>query len=312
MKGKVDQVIHEPHAQFNDISCNLCGQDVPEVLGYRDRLTRLGPKGHFRYRIVRCQHCGLFYVSPQPQVDLSSTELYDRDYYQTHPGFAVNSEAIFKQFHKAELEQIERFVPVGRLLELGCAQGYFLWEAQKRGWKVTGIDVSKEAIGEGRRKFGLSLYEGMLDEAALPDGEYDVVYCHHMLEHTTKPYEVLLGIYRKLKPGGIVVIGVPNESAFSTLLGNLRAKMFHEEWTSNLCPPLHLFGFTPKTLRLMLEKAGLSVLKLWVSGAGSHRYPPHRLLRECADWEAFAIKRQIMSLGRCLGMGEWLVAYARK
>ncbi len=309
----MEQVVHEPEVEFQPIQCDLCQADDFRVLGYRNRIARLAPKGTYKYRVVRCKRCGLIYVNPQPRLDsFKAVELYDSDYYTTHPMFAINNEVIFARFHRAELEQIEQFAPVGQLLEVGCAHGDFLQEAFLRGWEVTGIDVSEAAISEGRRKFGLPLFRGTLDEVALPDSFFNVVYCNHVLEHTPSPHAVVAAAYTRLKPGGLLVIGVPNEEALSTLIGNLRAKVFREDWTSHLCPPLHLFGFTRDSLCRLLEKVGLSVVKLWTSGAGSSHYPPHRTMRMYLEAEKPTIKRLIMELGTQIGRGELLVAYARK
>jgi 2-polyprenyl-3-methyl-5-hydroxy-6-metoxy-1,4-benzoquinol methylase len=309
----VEQIVREPAVEFIPVPCSLCRVDDAVTLGFRDRLARCRPPGKCRYRIVRCRRCGLIYVNPQPRIRLSDAAgLYSEDYYRSHPGFAINSEAISQRYHDAELSHIERFIAVGSLLELGCAQGFFLERAALRGWKVQGIDVSNDAIAEGRRRFHLPLIAGTLEENILADESFDVIYSHHMLEHAPDPCFTLTQATRRLKPGGLLVVGVPNEGSLSAHVGHLRAKLLGEEWTSYLCPPLHLVGFTRNSLANVLRHAGLTVEQSWVSGAGSGRYPPHRELKPFFRMEPFAAKKLIMRVGQWLGQGEWLVAYARK
>ena len=70
-------------------------------------------------------------------------------------------------------------------------------------------------------------------------------------------------------------------------------------------------GFRDR-LSAILRRLGLTLERLWVSGAGSHRYPPHRELQTFFQMERPVSKRIIMRAGQWLGCGELLVAYARK
>lgn len=313
MTHLVQQTVHEPAAEFVAVTCSFCGVDDAVTLGFRDRLERARRPGRYNYRVVRCRRCGLIYVNPQPSMQPGDTaELYDDDYYRTHPGFAISSAEVFRRYHQSELAHIERWIGVGSLLELGCAHGFFLHEAALRGWQVTGVDISPAAIEEGRRRFGLRLVRGPLDSATLPGESFDVIYSHHMLEHTPDPCRVLSEATRRLRSGGLLVVAVPNEGSLATRAGHWRAKLLGEAWTSYLCPPLHLVGFTPRSLSAVLRRLGLTLERLWVSGAGSHRYPPHRELQTFFRMERPVSKRIIMRVGQWLGLGELLVAYARK
>jgi len=62
------------------------------------------------------------------------------------------------------LDQIGRPPAGAKVLEVGCAEGHFLDAARKRGWEVCGVELSPVATASARRRFGLQVFEGVLDE----------------------------------------------------------------------------------------------------------------------------------------------------
>ena len=118
-------------------ACPLCGSDhlLPASFEYAFKGTR--------FPAVRCASCGFTFLSRQPTGDALS-DLYDADYFASdyHCGheeaayFATEAEQVGSA--NVLLEWIERAVPPGRILELGCAGGYFLRTARDRGWSPVG------------------------------------------------------------------------------------------------------------------------------------------------------------------------------
>ena len=62
------------------------------------------------------------------------------------------------------LDLIEKRMNTGRLLDIGTGCGFFLADAQKRGWKVKGIEPSIQSVEVARRQYGLGIYNGTLQE----------------------------------------------------------------------------------------------------------------------------------------------------
>lgn len=150
----------------------------------------------------------------------------------------------------------------GNLLDVGCGEGLFLELARKDGWNVTGTEISPFATRYGKEKLDLNLLEGDLIDIRLSDKTFDVVTLWHVLEHTTKPIVILKEIRRILKDDGVFILAVPNINNHPSrwmyrLVKGKRMHLFDPKDRE-----LHLYHFTPKTIRLVLEEAGFKVKKI--------------------------------------------------
>jgi SAM-dependent methyltransferase len=139
----------------------------------------------------------------------------------------------------------------GRLLDFGCGGGAFLQRMHRLGWRVTGLDISAEAIHHIRRGLGLHALDGTLPYPAFSPGSFDVITMWHSLEHVHNPREVLEQAYFLLAPGGKLLVAVPN-------IDSLPFRWFGSSWYG-LDLPRHLTHFCPHTLGWMLERAGFRV-----------------------------------------------------
>jgi SAM-dependent methyltransferase len=141
----------------------------------------------------------------------------------------------------------------GAALDVGCGSGFYLAMLRDMGWTVTGIDASAEAARHARTLNGLDVRVGCA-EVTLPelaDESFDLVTLWHVLEHLYDPARVLAHIRRLLKPGGLLMLEVPNFSSVCS-------RLFQSYWAP-LESPRHLFQFTPKTLKALLQKNGFQV-----------------------------------------------------
>lgn len=110
---------------------------------------------------------------------------------------------------KGYLERILRHRSHGRLLDVGCAWGLFLVQAQAH-FECAGTDVSEAALEHARRRLPTStpLFRGNLGE--LPEDEaYDVVTCFDVVEHCAELARVWQNLWNLLKPGGILALTIP-------------------------------------------------------------------------------------------------------
>src|SRR5437762_13055581 len=106
--------------------------------------------------IARCDDCGLVFAAVRPQPG-ELAELYDSGYYEDaeqvgYAGYAA-AEDRKRRHDRSLLDEIERLGAPGRMLEIGCAYGYFLDEARQRGWQVRGVEPSAHAAREARSRF---------------------------------------------------------------------------------------------------------------------------------------------------------------
>ena len=210
------------------------------------------------YHVVRCANCGLVYVDPIPASDELSRH-YNQDYY---------SEWISTQRKKRErmwarrLKSIERVAKKGSILDVGCGEGLFLELAKQKGWQVHGTDVSAYATEFTSERLGQDVFCGEIWDTGFTQQSFDVVTLWHVLEHSTSPMRTLQELRRVLKPGGLLVLAVPNlndrlmQAAYRLVKGR-KPRLF-----STGDKEIHLFHFSVRSLRLLLEKVGFACVKV--------------------------------------------------
>jgi len=137
----------------------------------------------------------------------------------------------------------------GDILDVGCGSGFFLRALDQTKWKCFGVETGEaaaraasRALGEGR------VFTGTLIESACADGVFDVVTFWSALEHTNEPRANLVEARRILKPGGSLIVQLPNTASY-------QARMFSGDWFS-LDAPRHRYHFTPQTLDALLSDTG--------------------------------------------------------
>ena len=234
-------------------ACNLCGsQNTQPLIEGCDRSS--GRKE--TYSVVRCAECGLAYLNPRPDAQ-ELPSYYQVEYYQgtlRDAHWALEREDA-RGIRKVGIDlmlgrRTPPFVEGGRLLDVGCSEGSYLVAMRARGWEVHGVEMDAEAVRFAREHYGLDVRTGQAEGllAGFPDNHFDVVTLWHVLEHFSDPVRILADIGRILKPGGRLMIEVPNFQGFSRLV-------FRTYWAP-LELPRHLYHFTPRTLAAMLAKTG--------------------------------------------------------
>lgn len=128
--------------------------------------------------------------------------------------FFKETEAVRYHYHyylPALFDAISRQYANGKLLEVGCGIANDLVQYAKRGFQVTGIDLSKDSIELAIKHFSLlgikaDLRNADAEELPFFDNSFDVVYSFGVLHHTTDTEKAISEVYRVLKPGGMAVI----------------------------------------------------------------------------------------------------------
>ncbi|MDW8065260.1 MAG: class I SAM-dependent methyltransferase [Anaerolineae bacterium] len=238
------------------VVCNLCGSSrtrlrFPSTLSRRRDHTvdfRCTSDGYgIHPPIVQCLECGLVYANPRYE----SSEIAATYRAMEDPLYVLEREGRVLTFER-HLRPIERLIGPGRgrrLLDIGCHIGVFLEIAQAHGWEAWGVEPSRWAVEIARAR-GLRVVEGTLREADFSEGWFDVVTMWDVIEHLSDPMGELREIHRILKPGGWVVIHTMDiESPFARVLG--------ARWPWLM--EMHLYYFSRRTLRRMLERAGFQV-----------------------------------------------------
>ena len=223
-----------------------------------DRLQRFDAADYVSgdgFRIVQCRACGLSFTSPVPAPETLG-RYYPEEYYGSleGPRFPPIVERIQDFLYRGRVRRVERALGSrgGRVLDFGCGKGFLLRAFRQRGWQVDGVELSEQSARHGREVLGLSVQVGPIAGLPFPEETFDVVVLWHVFEHLPDPGEVLDGLKRLLRPGGILAIGVPN-------FGSLEARASKAGWF-HLDVPRHLVHFSPGTLAAMVRKAGFDIV----------------------------------------------------
>jgi SAM-dependent methyltransferase len=215
--------------------CLVCG-------GARTR-QRFVQRG---YPVLHCVDCGLEFVAPTPSPS-ELAEYYDRSY-----AVPLEMYAAAGKRNAARVADLERWCPArGRLLEFGASYGHSLAAARDRGWEVVGVELSPTASMYARTNLGLNVFNCDLADAPLADESLDAVIGWHVLEHVRNPKDQLLRLAALLKPGGVLGLRVPNIASFGARMAG--------QWWPWMCPPAHLWFFSPATLPRLLQACGFDV-----------------------------------------------------
>ncbi|MDZ8188203.1 MAG: methyltransferase domain-containing protein [Nostoc sp. ChiSLP02] len=167
--------------------------------------------------VKQCCSCKLCFTSPIYQPLLTSS-LYD--YFYSAEGSITrlpsNDELIAlknncfqgsDKYFGDRLKAIKLLSPEGNLLELGSSWGYFLYQAQQYGFKVTGLEISEPRRLFGIQNLGVEIVENI---NKLDCRLFDIVYTAHTLEHFTDLSTIFKDIYLLLNSKGLLLIEVPN------------------------------------------------------------------------------------------------------
>jgi SAM-dependent methyltransferase len=232
-------------------ACGSCGKKTFSVVW--DNITSWEHEGSFR--LVKCSNCGLSYYHPRPTRSKIGQYYPKSSYWGCDVGKAVlNSEwrekrdKLFAPLYQLILKRKNK----GTILDIGAGTGVFLSKFQELGWKVDGVELSKEAVNFSKKVHRVSLKAGDFLDYHFPKESFDVVTLNNSLEHLFSPLKTLKVISKVIKKGGIVVITVPN-------VNSLGLRIFGKKWYA-LQPPRHLYHFSPETLAKMLANAGFKAL----------------------------------------------------
>jgi 2-polyprenyl-3-methyl-5-hydroxy-6-metoxy-1,4-benzoquinol methylase len=223
---------------------------------------------------AECPACAMRFLRVQP-ADESLAALYSAEYFQTDFRCGRSDthsfdEAAFRAENAGLLERFERWRGRGRLLEVGCASGWLLKHAAERSWQVTGVELSAEAVAHARG-LGLDVRQGTLSDAALPAGAFDLVYMGDVLEHVPDCGGTAAQVAALLSPGGHFFLRGPITT--HSLARSLALAVYRALGATIVLrePPYHLWEFTPRSLRGLMNRAGLQVVLLEQS-----KIPPGR------------------------------------
>lgn len=241
--------------EIEEVPCGLCGSNRARVRfcalkgwppsadgSYAATTDKFGAYG----TIQRCQDCGLLYTSPRVKPQNLLDEYADNQ----DDGYFLQSEARSMNAYLS-LAAIRRHAAKGKLLDVGCATGFFL-NAARLSFEVEGVEPSRWARRYAEEQLKLAIKAPTLEQARFPDGHFDVVTLHDVIEHVPDPAGLLREVARVTKPGGFIYLVTPDCESLS-------AKLLGPRWWG--LRPAHIYYFSRRTLAALLGKTGYEVVE---------------------------------------------------
>lgn len=225
-----------------NVLCPICQGDVEPFRYFLDQNL-----------LVRCDSCGHCCFENHPPEKVLA-EYYQKRYGDSHSQSVIQEEN--STYYKAHLNELLSFAKAKdvTLLDFGSSYPSLLIEALNfRSILPIGVEYDENARRLGISKGIRMLHPSELDQ--IDNYSIDIIRCSHVLEHDTNPRQTLSNLVSKLKIGGIVYITQPNFPQID--LSN------HQEYFFEVIFPEHLHFFTPASLLLLTNEAGLKTLKFF-------------------------------------------------
>jgi 2-polyprenyl-3-methyl-5-hydroxy-6-metoxy-1,4-benzoquinol methylase len=237
--------------------CNLCGGQTEPFL-VKDSFS-----------LFLCSHCGVAFVNPMPTLEFLREKVYTPEVYQQGKRRKLSVVPANKKT-KVILSKLKILTGGRKLLDAGCSNGQFMYHAAGRGFETKGVELNA-GTAQIAKENGLDVFVGTLEEANLPSSSYDVVTLNDLIEHVAEPQSLLAECHRLLAPGGILVIGTPNLDCLFNNLTWALYKCFRIPWSA-VTPPHHLYQFSSRSLRMLLENNNFASKDISFVPTSSLRY----------------------------------------
>jgi len=147
-------------------------------------------------------------------------------------------------------------------LDIGSADDSVVTVCEKKGFDVTGIELSENSRKFAKKFRNIDLYPNSLEEFnEFSSTKWDVISFFGVLEHLPEPMKILKLCHTMLKKDGIIVIDVPNYNSISSYVQKLTKKPHR-----HLVPVEHIMLFTIQSIEFGLKKAGFKPFSTWMWG----------------------------------------------
>ena len=204
----------------------------------------------FECKFYSCMNCGVIYQNPRLLFENRSALQENSKFYD------IDEAALNEEIGKYEsiVKIVEQYVSPGIMLEVGCANGFLLAAAKRRGWRAKGIEPCFKTANFAKNKLGLDIICAPVEEASLGNEHFDAVIAWHVLEHLDNPGEVFKKIRSLLNDKGVFAVQVPSFEFMECFRQR-------NELTALLCR-VHVLSFTKKALLYLFQTAGFHVISV--------------------------------------------------
>lgn len=272
------KLLRQPRKALKDIipgikavgnsTCPICNQKINPVV------ARFPSRTYFI-----CSGCRIYYLlSFSGEAKKYNTDYFNSEYREQYGKTYLQDFENIKAIAHRRLVKIKKILSLKerynnssfekpKLLDVGCAYGPLLSAATEQGFDALGLDISREAVAYVNGELKLKAFQAdfeQIDNSAIQPQSLDVLTMWFVIEHIQKLDVVLKRVNRLLKKGGVFTFSTPNGSgisAFKDLNGFLKA-----------APSDHFFIWRPAIVKRILDKYGLALKKIYITGHHPERF----------------------------------------
>lgn len=205
------------------------------------------------FSLSRCSSCNFLFTNDYPS-EADSARYYESEDYISHSDSSLSLfDKAYQEVRSHMLKKKKNLVikstglRTGKIMDIGSGTGHFLSVMKASGWQTEGIEINDKARDYAREN--LNIDTNPPDKTALfPDNSFDCITLWHVLEHFHDPFRYMAEIKRLLKPGGILLVALPNCSSCD-------ASHYGKYWAA-FDVPRHLWHFDPDTFNTFSGKTG--------------------------------------------------------
>ena len=220
------------------IQCDVCGNDLWRTSGKE---------------LIICLFCGLVRAKVNPTTE-ELIKCYQEDYFfgDEYVDYIKDKEALSKNFRLRirDLEKQNAIHRGKRIVEIGCAYGFFLSELKEKGYEAVGYDIAEDGVVYGCKKLGVDARVGNIQD--MKELSANTICMWDVIEHVPNPKIVMKNVSEILPIGGHVALTTGDIGALVPKIQKNKWRMIH--------PPTHLFYFSRSSITKLLEKHGFYII----------------------------------------------------
>lgn len=228
------------------ISCPLCGETDARTI------FALGVADGMQRKACQCAKCAFIYMSPRLTDDFLAkyygeaiVYAYGSDQPQDYEPIIADKMTLIGRF----LAKTTSSPRSGRAVDYGAGAGMTVLAMSRLGFDAVGVEISAKTRDTATRLFQVDMRDGTLDQ--FQDNELALVTMFDVMEHILEPREFAGELYKKVRPDGLVMIGVPNFDSLDRTVRGVGSQV--------MVFPEHVNFFTRSSLKRLMEKAGFEV-----------------------------------------------------
>lgn len=232
--------------------CPVCkSPNIHGVLSARDHTV-----SNESFAVYHCNHCEARFTQEIPGPENIGSYYASENYIShsdTQQGFINKLYHLVRKrtlLSKMNLVKKETGKPTGEILDIGCGTGAFLYTMKQAGWNTTGLEPDSAARDKAKKLYNIDALPST-EISLLSHGLYNAITLWHVLEHVHQLHEYVEQLKKLLAENGRLFIAVPNYLSHD-------ANVYNENWAA-YDVPRHLYHFSPKSIKTLMNLHGLQV-----------------------------------------------------